>query len=362
MKKLTAILLYFSIALLSCGNPDKGKATGENDTTETEPKPDTGKLNDYLSRHETPSQKFSISSSKPTQIKGKKGTIVYIDPANLETLDGKPVGKNIDIELKELHNQGELLRSNAQTVSNGRLLVSGGAYYINMQSGGQQLRLKEGKTLSIEFPKISDKEMALFYGERNSLGQLNWIEANEKLVAEKAKSNGQPAPRRLADTTSGPSDFEALFDYIAEGETDVSEEEKKEIEARQKLNNAGQKLYEAINIRSFGWINVDRFLEEDNRTDLVLNINPSDSINNASIMLIFKDINSIMQQYYFSGNNNNSISFKDLPVGRNIRVLAFTVKDEKPYAFASDLTISKDLQIAMVFKEVSEWEFERMLE
>ena len=133
---------------------------------------------------EQPSQSFTVSSSKPAQVKGKKGTTVFINPSDLETVDGKSVGNNIQIELKELTNQQQLLRTNAQTVSNGQLLVSGGAYYINMTSDGQQLKLKDGKSLNVAFPKLSDTEMALFYGQRDSLGKINWQKANETLTAK----------------------------------------------------------------------------------------------------------------------------------------------------------------------------------
>jgi hypothetical protein len=180
MKKFTGLLLYLSLVLFGCDNPEK-RILENNQSNSLAPKQETGKLNDYLKKFEEPSQTFNISSLKPTQIKGKKGTMISINPADLETVDGKPVGKDIQIELKELTNQQQLLRTNAQTVSNGQLLVSGGAYFINMVSNGQQLKLKDGKSLGVAFPKLSEDEMALFYGQRDSLGQINWQKASETL-------------------------------------------------------------------------------------------------------------------------------------------------------------------------------------
>ncbi|MDQ3072176.1 MAG: hypothetical protein M3Q97_02770 [Bacteroidota bacterium] len=60
-----------------------------------------------------------------------------------------------------------------------KILVTGGAYYLNMNSNGKQLKMKQGKGLEVEFPKLTENEMGLFLGERDSLGQINWTSTNE---------------------------------------------------------------------------------------------------------------------------------------------------------------------------------------
>ena len=67
---------------------------------------------------------------------------------------------------------GKLTFANAQTVSDGKLLESGGAYYINLSCGKERLRIKKNKSIKIEFPKISDKDMSLFDGKVDSLGNI----------------------------------------------------------------------------------------------------------------------------------------------------------------------------------------------
>jgi hypothetical protein len=341
MKKLAGLLLYLSLVQLACDNPDN-KTSVNKQTNVSEPKQETGILNDYLKKFEEPTQNFIINSS------------------DLETVGGKPVGKNIQIELKELTNQRQLFRTNAQTVSNGQILVSGGAYFINMTSNGQQLKLKEGKSLSVAFPKLSDREMALFYGQRDSLGQINWQKANGTLTAKQ-----QNVPQQtdvIKKTVKKKSDMAALFDYIESGDTTTTQEEREQYAKRERNFKVEQKLYEAVNILQFGWINVDRFLEVENRTDFVVKVNPSDSIINANVYLVFKDINSVVQQYYHNGTaKGNSIKFEGLPVGYKTRLVAYTVKEGKAYAFASDVTISKNQKVDIAFKPVTEQEFKNML-
>ncbi len=158
---MTKILTFFISAcflIFSCNDP---KATKENAelSNYSNNKADLAKLSEALKKYEEPSQIIRTSVDKPCVVTGRKGTKISINPNDLITESGKPFGQTIEVEIKELTNQGELLRTNAQTVSDGKLLVSGGAYFIGMTSNGEQLKLKEGKTLNVQFAKLSDKEI-----------------------------------------------------------------------------------------------------------------------------------------------------------------------------------------------------------
>lgn len=358
MNKLTCLLLSLSIAFLACDNSEPSPAS-ENPTEARAPEQDAGKLNDYLRKYEEPSQIFTVSSAKPSEVKGRKGTVISINPSDLETSGGGPVGADIKVELKELTNQRDMLSTNTQTVSNGQLLVSGGAYFINMTSGGQQVKLKEGRNLSVVFPKLTDSKMALFYGRRDSLGKINWQEAKQPFTTT------QPPPQEITQTkttttTTTPGAIDEIVNYI---ENDTSVPVNKEVhEKTQKNYKMKKKVYDAMKLDSFGWINCDRFWEIENQTGLIVRFNASDSVENANVYLVFKDINSIMQEYYhFRWNKNKTVEFGGLPVGYKARLIAYTVRDEKVYAFASDLTLKKDHSVDLVFKPVSEKEFKSLI-
>lgn len=126
-------------------------------------------------------QKFTVPGKKISVVTAGKGLRVTINPAALELEDGTPVEGKIDVSIIELTTSSDLFKSNAATVSNGRLLASGGSYFIGMESNGQQIRLKEGRSLSVDFPVLAEGEMELFYGERDSVGSMNWVKANDKL-------------------------------------------------------------------------------------------------------------------------------------------------------------------------------------
>jgi hypothetical protein len=173
-------------ALISCRNQQAENQTKNTTINQVQSfKEDFLKVDSLINLSKNQSQFFTISCTKKATIVGKKGTILHLEPNNLETENGSIIKDSITIELKELHNQKDLAISNAQTISDGKLLESGGAYYIAMTSRGQSLIIKKDKTLKVEFPQISDREMSLFYGERDSLGNLNWLDTKNKFENNK---------------------------------------------------------------------------------------------------------------------------------------------------------------------------------
>ncbi|MFM2360859.1 MAG: hypothetical protein RLY16_2852 [Bacteroidota bacterium] len=177
------------ILLAGCQSSNQTNSTSRNPQQKVLPPVENASLtvqqfitqaaNDY---EQAVQQHYMVRHKKPTVIIGKKGVRITIDPAALETLNGNDVSGDINVSIVELNNQEDFLRCNAATVSDGKLLVSGGSYYIGMQSNGQELRIKKGKHLKVEFPKIQKEEMALFIGERTSQGDMNWKFTTEPLM------------------------------------------------------------------------------------------------------------------------------------------------------------------------------------
>lgn len=356
MKNILGLLIIATFGLSSCNsNP-----TSSDNNSTPDAKTEIGKVNDFLKQYEEPSQTFKISADNPTQVKGKQGTIISINPTDLVTENGQPVGKNIDVELKELINQEQLLRTNAQTTSNGQLLVSGGAYFINMTSDGQQLKLKDGKSLSVEFPKITSNEMSLFYGQRDTLGQLNWQQAEQKFESKPKKN-----VKIDAKAVPIPSEMDALLGYIEhESNRTLTPEEKKKIEEQKKNSALTDKVvYKAVKLKQFGWINCDRFYDIPNKTNLQYVFSAKDSIVSANVYLVFKDINSVMQSGYFSFRDKEYNSgFQNIPVGAKTQLIAFTIKNGKTYAYKSDLIIKANETVQLTVKETSQDQIAKLFE
>ena len=139
-------------------------------------------ISEYNTRFEnSAAQKFTVPGKKISVVTASKGLRVTINPAALELEDGTAFEGKINVSIIELTTSSDLFKSNAATVSNGRLLASGGSYFIGMENNGQKIRLKKGRDLQVDFPVFAKEEMELFYGERDSMGSINWAKAGDKL-------------------------------------------------------------------------------------------------------------------------------------------------------------------------------------
>nr|WP_294934860.1 hypothetical protein [uncultured Flavobacterium sp.] len=361
MKKHLFLLIATAI-LFSCKN-EKSAATAEAQIeTEKNPVSEFEKLNAELKKYEVPSQFFKVSSKKQNKVKSKLGTTIHVNPENLESVDGTKIGETIEVELKEITNQKALLKSNAQTISNGKLLVSGGAYYINMTSEGRQLKLKDKKDLIVDFPKLSDKEMSLFYGQKDSLGSMNWQPANAKFTSPKKPANTNRELDSLTQPTSDASgnDMEDLFAYMEKApQTKEGKAIQRENSNYERMEN---KVYNAIRINKLGWINIDRFSEVKDKTKLEYQFSETNKMLYSNIYLIFKDMNSFIQdQYYFEGENYEQV-FNEIPLGANVEVIAIAVKGNKKYSFKTALKMVKNEKINITLKETSDKEFDKLFQ
>ncbi len=309
------------------------------------------KLNDLVAKFDDTSQRFKVSSQKPSQLTGKKGTKISIRPDDLTTQSGAPLGAEIEVELKELTQQSDLLKANAQTTSKGRQLVSGGAYYINMTSGGEQLQLKEGKTLAVNFPKVSDQEMSLFYGKRDDMGQMNWEEAGKKLVEQSEPPRQVKEKKEVATENSSPiDDIFAHIDSASPGQQLSKEEQQR----RDRTYKRMQELYDVVALKDFGWINCDRFLGVPNTTELFVKLSLPEGVHTANVYLIFQDINSIMSSY-FPGYTDRfgEDRFVNIPVGYPVRLLGLAMRDETVLSYVSDFSVKENQVVNIALEEIS---------
>jgi hypothetical protein len=122
------------------------------------------------------------------------------------------------------------------------------------------------------------------------------------------------------------------------------------------------KLYTAIELSNLGWINCDRFLEIENKTDLMVNFGLVEKISTANIYLIFEDINSVMQTCLINDNDKvKNNTFKNIPTGSKVRLVAYTLKDDKIFTYSSRMTIKENQTLTLVFKETNENDFKTLI-
>ena len=163
----------------------------------------------------TAPQQFTVSSNEVKKITAKKGLKILVDADQLETKDGKRPAGNINVTVREITDAKDMILNNCPTVSDGRMLVSGGSYFIAMSNNGEELRVRNGKSIQMEFPKIKDDNMQLFYGETKADGSINWKPSAVNLLYKKAVlPNTDEGFQSTALLQSGQPDWnQRPFDY-----------------------------------------------------------------------------------------------------------------------------------------------------
>lgn len=123
------------------------------------------------------SQLFRINPDRDTIIETQQGTVIAIPAASFEHRGGEGVSGAFDLEVKEAMTAADIMKAGLSTMSNDKLLETGGMFYINARQGNENLLVNRSKPLNVNVPVNNDKnDMMLFKGERRADGSINWVE------------------------------------------------------------------------------------------------------------------------------------------------------------------------------------------
>ncbi|SFT39728.1 hypothetical protein SAMN05216474_0331 [Lishizhenia tianjinensis] len=339
-------------------------STLTNCTTESplkiEPLQALAPVDSLLNTLATPTQNFTVPSDTLSTITGEKGTVIHVDPSQLETMDGSPIGNTIDVKLLELTDQASMLTHNTPTVSNGKMLVTGGAYYINMSAEGKSLKIKEGQGLAVEFPKLTEDEMRLFVGQRDSLGQINWVATKDNFQAKELEEPVEPKEPVKKKVKRQTTAIDAIFDFV-DGkeledftEAEYTEYQKQREEYEQNLIAFEQmnRTYAAVDLSTFGFINCDRFYEDTRPKVNQALIVQNESIMSARFYAVFKDINSLMQVNYWKGHAD-TLYFNQLPEGEDLIIIGISSLNQQAQYFEATVKAS-NTALPVSFKPIDQ--------
>lgn len=361
MKRNIAFLTVIFFLFASCnekavGDRNVEKLIEKDDKINVNINYEIGKLNELLEKMDGSSQFFVFSPKDVASIIGKSGIRFTVNPSDLITEGGQDISDSFKVELKELINQYQMALANAQTISNNRLLVSGGAYFIEITAQGQKLKLKPEKKIKITLPGLSQEGMSLFSGYRDSLERLFWIQ--EKVNLKEVKDV------RAEELAELQNELAMLRKRRLRNDSIPALYKEKMVQSRIiRLKSMIQEdgLYPEIEFGNLEWINCDRFLESDNLTNLTIYFSPTEKIKTANIYLIFKDINSVLQNYYINSNGKEpSITFHNVPLDAKVKLIAYTLKDNKIFACSSKMTIKDNQAISIALNETNETDFKRL--
>ena len=267
---------------------------------------------------QTKPTKMTITTTAQLPLIGPKGTKIWIYPNDLEKADGTRAGYPIDVELVELYTPKDMILNRMPTVSDERLLTTGGELYIKASYKGEELKVSYFSNFKIEIPaKNPDPKMSLFVGEQSFTGQtetpfVNWRASKDSIRVLGKVDSLQQRPR----------------------ETPVL--------------IAGKEVYQLFPT-TLGWINCDKFSNFTGPKTRMKFTSSVPNIEKIYTYLYFDRIRSIMRVY---GDTSGEV-----PVTEHVKVVCFAVTTEKEvFLFTKELNVEPDQKIEILLNKVSEAE------
>jgi hypothetical protein len=252
-------------------------------------------------------QIFKVSPKKEIVIKGKKGTTIRIPKKAFVDTKGVTVTGEITIELLEIYTKSDMVLNNIQTTSNQKLLETGGMIYIKAFYQNLEVTLAENEFFTIEFPtENKQKDMNIFYGDTTSQN-INWQQANRNFGSDNTYIENQ----------------KELNKYI-------------------------------FNSTELGWINCDRFINQTETTDLIVNTTDTLGVN---FCLVFKSINSVMNV----SDRNGVIKFYNIPIGQTAILIAFKKTENETFYSSRTVTFQRNQSVEIELKKITDKEFKDII-
>lgn len=173
LRSLTALAATLLLAVAAFAQPGGQSAGGSQ--IEGQQQERENQCLRLLEKTRAPETHHFQTPHHPLVVIGQEGTQLLVPADAFVHLDGTPVRGDVEIVLTEVTKKPDLILSNLPTISNGRMLVSGGVIHIEAIAEGKKLRLAPGKSVLVNFPGGYQEGMELFKGQYNTAGEMNWV-------------------------------------------------------------------------------------------------------------------------------------------------------------------------------------------
>lgn len=279
-------------------------------------------INQYLP---LPVQRFEIDPRKDAHIVGELGTVIDIPANTLRCTDGT-IPPRMDMELTEVYGRDRLVNANIHTVSNGRLLESGGTVLLEAKCRNCQGVVAPGKDIDLKFPLdgVAVQGMETFIGQVDRNGNFNWEQ-------DRGSGNGGRSEARYRYYINNKQ--VSREEYMAVKARFREEEQLRDNEAAVAQNADVLDAY-LLKSSELGWINCDRFYEAEAVTDLVVKV---DTALRPSVRLVFDNINGVLAGNYDA--RSGQVRFSGIPVGEPARLVGYSIVNDVPYFTSQPTTV-----------------------
>lgn len=262
-------------------------------------------------------QLFLVNPLYDTVLKCKHGTEIYIEANSFsyEDKDSSAINSSakISFEVLEYVRLTDMVLNKLSTLSDGKIIETGGMLYISAFINNRKITVKENKKINVYFPSKSKNFLSFYSNGNENIDSLNWTLGGIENL---------PVAQVRQDTSL------FLNDTLKWDKND------------KKLN--------VLSFKKLGWINCDRFLNFDNTTDIFVKTEGSNLDSSAFCSIILKNYNSIIPGKI---SENGSMKFSSLPINETIIIFLIAYRDCNYYFGIKEVQV-KEKEIYSVSLEI----------
>ncbi|MEN8927561.1 MAG: hypothetical protein ABF242_07205 [Flavobacteriales bacterium] len=334
---------------------------------------------------EKESQFFIINPNEDTLIEGNEGTKLFFAKGSLLSKD------LVQIELKEFYKTSDFFKADLQTVSNGKLLYTGGTIYLDAREKAnlkKQVKINPSRGINAEFTEgKNDPKMKLFLKDKNAK-ETNWLLSRKSSwrYTRNYMLNRQEKYKTLV--FNSPNEYQVFFTSgeakkVEDEWTGVlkaiyrekkrAEREKREAELarvraiKDSIYREENKEYFAeladikendatisrLAVNNLGFINCDKFVDTITENFEIF----ADNSVKATYYIIFEKEKGIVK----GRGNREKITFGSLPVDQSLTVIGISISNDKQLVYKKRLSSVKESVGKVSFTEASKVELDNLL-
>ena len=267
-------------------------------------------------------QHFTIDASSGGTITGSQGTQVYI-PANAIGLNGQPVTGNIDIELIEVYDKGNMVLQDMSTSGidpNGEVeaLNSAGEFFLNAKQNGQQLEILSPLSIQSKAVDPQDFEQMQVFRAGNELEDTDkWEEADENDDGQTDNAQGHEG--------EGPNG-----DFV---------------------------MYSVFDVSEFGWTNLDKWYGFTGpKTSLYVDVPDGYNETNCNVYLSYDGETGLAKMDIWDSTQEMFTEhYGKLPIGKEVHfIMIAEIDGQLYYKIQGNTIVDNHIEVMDNLQPVSE--------
>lgn len=121
-----------------------------------------------------PETHFRVQTDCDTVIRGREGTLFFIEAHCFRDEEGAPIEGEVDIILQEFYDYASMLHANLTTTAQGTMLETAGMFSVNAYQEGKKLQIRNGYSVMVSPPHSIDPDFDLYFAEWTQEGEVDW--------------------------------------------------------------------------------------------------------------------------------------------------------------------------------------------